>query len=159
MERYGFRESSRMLAGLMTGLMATILCVPAGAQRAVEAHPFYDVSREVTLKGTVSSVLRRCSAGMIMGSHLLLATSAGEVDASLGSWGLSGKNALSVRAGESIEATGVMKTMRERQVFVVRTVTVGGRVYPIRNEHGIPVSPQARERGSRQTASQNGGSL
>jgi hypothetical protein len=158
MGRNGLRESSRILAGLMTGLMVAILCMPAGAQRAAEGHPFYDISREVTLNGTVSSVLTRGSSGMIMGSHLLLATSAGEVDASLGRWGLSGKNALSVRAGQQVEVTGVMKTFGDRQVFVVRTVKVGGRAYPIRNEHGIPVSPQARERGSRRTV-QNGGSL
>lgn len=158
MGRNGFRESSRILAGLTTGLMAAILCVPAGAQRAVEGHPFYDISREVTLVGRVSSVLTRGSTGMIMGSHLLLATGAGEVDASLGRWGLSGKNALSVRAGQQVEVTGVMKIMRERQVFVVRMVKLSGRVYQIRNEHGIEVSPQARERASRQTV-QNGGSL
>jgi len=158
MGRNRFRESSRILAGLTTGLMAAILCMPAGAQRAVESHPFYDASREVTLHATVSSVLTRGSAGMIMGSHLLLATGAGEVDATLGRWGMSGKNALSVRAGQPVEVTGVMKIMRERRVFVVRTVKLNGWIYQIRNQHGIEVSPQARERATRQTA-QNGGSL
>jgi len=89
---------------------------------------------------------------MIWGSHLLLATTSGPVDASLGTFGLRGKGAVSVAAGQQVEVTGVMKTIKDKQVFLVRTVKAGGQVYTIRNEHGFPVSPQARERASRKTA-------
>jgi hypothetical protein len=91
---------------------------------------------------------------MIAGSHLLLETSAGIVDASLGRFGLRGNGALSVAAGQQIEATGVVKTIHDKSVFLVRTVKIGDQIYTIRNQHGFPVSPQARER-----ASQKGGSL
>jgi hypothetical protein len=74
------------------------------------------------------------------------------VDASLGRFGLLGKDAASVAAGQQIEVTGVMKTIKDKQVFLVRTVKAGGQVYTIRNEHGVPVPPQARERASRKTA-------
>jgi hypothetical protein len=124
------------------------------AQRAIEtrrAEPYYDVAKEVTLKGTVSSVLTKPSVGMIVGSHLMLETSSGPVDASLGRFGLRGKDSLSVSAGEPVEVTGVMKTLMGKQVFVTRTVSVGGRVYTMRNEHGIQVSPQARERAGQKT--------
>jgi len=128
----------------------------AQAQIAAEtrtARPFtYDVTQEVTLSGTVSSVLRKPAAGMIMGSHLVLATPSGPVDASLGRFGLFGKGAVSVAAGQQIEMTGVMKTIKDKHVFLARTVKAGGHVYLIRNEHGFPVSPQARERASRKTA-------
>ena len=73
-----------------------------------------------------------------MGSHLLFATSAGQVDASLGRFGLRGKGALSVVAGQQVEVTGVMKTIKSKQVFLARTVNVGGQVYTIRNAHGVP---------------------
>jgi len=120
----------------------------AGETRA--AGPLnYDVTQEVTLNGTVSSVL---------GSHLLLATTSGAVDVSLGRFGLRGKGALSVAAGQQIEVTGVMKTIKDKQVFLARTVKVGGEVYTIRNEHGVPLSPHARERASGKTA-QKGESL
>ena len=92
------------------------------------------------------------SAGMIMGSHLLLATPSGPVDASLGRFGLLGKGAVSVTAGQQIEVTGVMKTLNDKQVLLVRTVKTGGQIYTIRNQHGFPVPPQARERASRKTA-------
>jgi hypothetical protein len=151
-----------MLKQLFAGLCALALLslisplTPVQAQtRAIEtrhAEPYYDVNREVTLTATVSSVLTRPSAGMIMGSHLLLATASGEVDASLGKWGLQGKGALSVAAGEQVEVTGVMKTLMDKPVFLARTVRVGGQVYTLRNEHGIQMSPQARERAGQKTA-------
>jgi hypothetical protein len=82
----------------------------------------------------------------------VLATASGSVDASLGHFGLQGKGAVSVGQGQQIEITGVMKTIKGRQVFLARTVRVGAQIYTIRNEHGIPLSPQARERASRKTA-------
>src|SRR5712692_4292258 len=95
---------------------------PVQAQTAAietrPAEPYYDVAREVTLKGTVSSVLTKPSPGMIMGSHLLLVTASGEVDAGSGRFGLLGKGALAVAAGQQVEVTGVMKTLMGRQVFV-----------------------------------------
>jgi hypothetical protein len=147
-----------MIAGLLTGLLFAALAVSAIAQPASAPHPYYDQSQEVTLKATVSSVLARPSAGMIIGSHLLLQTPSGTVDASLGRFGLQGKGALSVTAGEQVEVTGVMKTLKNQQVFVVRTVKAGGQIYTMRNEHGIQVSPQARERAG-QKAVRNGREL
>jgi hypothetical protein len=113
-----------------------------------------NVSQEITLTGNVSRVLTKGAPGMIAGAHLLLETPAGIVDASLGRFGLRGNGALSVAAGQQIEATGVMKTIHAKSVFLVRTVKIGDEIYTIRNQHGFPVSPQARER-----ASQKGGSL
>jgi|SRR6202049_95251 len=123
-----------------------------GAVETRHAAPYYDITKEVTLKGTVASVVRKPSPEMIVGSHLLLATASGAVDASLGRFGLEGKGALSVAEGQQIEVTGVMKTLKGRQVFVARTVKAGGQVYMMRNEHGIPVSPQGRERAGQKTA-------
>jgi hypothetical protein len=158
MRRTCLKQPAGIIAGLLTGLLFVIVAVPLGAQPASEPHPYYDQRQEVTLKATVSSVLTRPSAGMIVGSHLLLETPSGTVDASLGRFGLEGKGALSVTAGEQVEVTGVMKTLKNQQVFVVRTVKVGSQVYTMRNEHGIQVSPQSRARAS-QNAARNGREL
>jgi hypothetical protein len=61
---------------------------------------------------------------------------------------LQGDGAVSVAAGQQIEATGVMKRIKDTSVLLVRSVKVGGEVYTIRNKHGFPVSPQARKRAS-----------
>jgi hypothetical protein len=145
----------QLFAGLcslaLLSLISPLMTVQAETKAVETRHaaPYYDVTKEVTLKGRVSSVVRKPSAGMIAGSHLLLTTKSGAVDASLGRFGLQGKGALSVTEGEPVEVTGVMKTLKDKQVFVVRNVTAGGQVYRIRNEHGIPVSPQSRERGQK----------
>jgi hypothetical protein len=124
---------------------------PAIATKAV--GPFsYDVSQKVTLSGTVSSVLTKPAAGMIMGSHLLFVTSSGPVDASLGKFAMLGDDALAVTAGQQIEVTGVAKTIKDRQVFLAGIVKAGSTVYVIRSKHGLVVSPQARERATRKTA-------
>jgi hypothetical protein len=151
-------KPTQLFAGLMTGLLFASLTLPLTAQPTRESHPYYDITKEITVTGTVTSVLTRASAGMIPGSHLMLTTASGALDASLGKWGLQGKGALSVSAGQQIEVTGVMKTIKDKEFFVARTVKVGGQTYELRNKHGVPFSPQSRERAS-QKAAQKGESL
>ena len=129
-------------------LLALIsIAAPAYAQSPAATGPvLYDVSKEITLSGKVSSLLEKPLAGMIMGSHLLLETASGMVDASLGRFALNGKDALSVSAGQPIQATGVMKTLQGQPVFLVRTIKVNDQVYAIRNKRGLALSAQARER-------------
>jgi DNA/RNA endonuclease YhcR with UshA esterase domain len=155
----------RIYAGSWAMSLAALflMAIPVHAQTAAatanSTRPLsYNISEEVTLKGTVSSVQDKPAKGMMMGSHLLLQTPAGTVDASLGMFGLRGKGALSVSEGQQVEVTGVMKTIRSQQVFLARTVKANGQTFVIRNEHGFPVSPQARERAS-QNAKQNGEGL
>jgi hypothetical protein len=149
----------RLFAGLwaLPFLALVSLTIPVHAQTAAStpnsARPFsYNVSEEVTLKGSVMSVLMTPARGMIMGSHLLISTPSGTVDASLGTFGLRGKGSLSVKVGDQIEMTGILKTMKNKPVFLTRLVKADNHVYTIRNERGFPVSPQARERLSQKSA-------
>ena len=143
-------------SGLMTFFVSAMLAIPVLAQSAGAPHPLrYDVANESTISGVVSSVLVKPAAGMIFGSHLLLTTPSGRIDVSLGRFGLQGKGALTVSAGEQIDVTGVMKTIKEQQVFLARTVKVGAETYTIRNEHGIEISPQARQRTDEQSGKGN----
>jgi len=144
--------------GSLTLLVVMLSAVPASAQStSAVLRPVgpmaYDVTKEATINGTVSSVLSKPAAGMLMGSHLLLKTSSGSVDASLGLFALRGKGALSVQPGQVVAVTGVMKIVNGKQVFMARTVKVGSQAYAIRNEHGIPVTPQARLRAAAQPES------
>jgi hypothetical protein len=140
--------STRAIARLLAGLLFTILIVPLNAQATRDCGQYYEVSQEITLSGVVSGVLTRPAPGTIMGSHLLLATVSGTVDISLGRWGLQGEGSLSVTPGQQVEVTGVMKHFANKKVFIARIVKLGDKIYTMRNEHGIPVSPQARERAS-----------
>jgi hypothetical protein len=123
--------------------------MPAHAQTAEGTPvsvvpPKYDIAREVTLTGTVSSVVKSTTSEMQMlgGSHLIVQTSSGKIDASLGGYTLKAEGALSVSPGQQVQVTGVMKTIRDQQVFVTRLVQVNGRVYRIRNEHGFVLAPE-----------------
>jgi hypothetical protein len=108
--------------------------------------PRYDVRQEVRLEGTVTSVVKRPTAEMRMemGSHFLVSTSAGTVDASLGRFALVGKGAMEVTSGQHVQLTGVMKTENGKQVFITRAVITSGHTYVLRNEHGFPYEPAAR---------------
>jgi hypothetical protein len=140
------RTGSRVISWVIIFLLGVMLAIPVVAQSAGAPHPFrYDIANESTISGVVTSVLEKPAAGMIFGSHLLLTTPSGRVDVSLGRFGLSGKGALAVTAGQPVDVTGILKTIKEQQVFLARTVKVGGETYTIRNEHGIEISPQARE--------------
>jgi len=150
-----FAKACELLWVLLVLLVSLFL--PARAQTAAtaakSAGPLtYDITREITLGGTVTSLLPKAPTGMISGSHLLLTTSAGTIDISLGAFGLKGKGALSVDLGQHIEVVGVMKNVTDKQILLARTVKAGARVYLIRNEHGIPVPPQARERAGKNNA-------
>jgi hypothetical protein len=150
-----FTKPIRMAAGLLTGLLFATLSVPLGAQPARQPHrEFYDISKEVTLSGTVSGVLAKAAPATLPGPHLLFATSSGKVDASLGRFALQGKEPLSAAPGKEVAVTGVMKTIRGQNVFVARIVKVDGKAYMLRNQHGVPMSPLSRER-----AAQKGESL
>jgi DNA/RNA endonuclease YhcR with UshA esterase domain len=136
----------RLFAGLLTSMLFASLAVPLGAQPATQTHPFYDIAHEVTLKGTVIDVIAQSPRGTIPGSHIVVETQSGAIDASVGKWGLQGKSAPVIAKGEEIEVTGVMKMLKEKQVFVTRTVKVGSQVYEMRNKNGVPFSPLSRER-------------
>ena len=133
------------LVCLVSSLRPAHAQTPAVATKTAATFS-YDISEEATIDGTASAILATPSVGMIPGSHLLITTLSGPVDVSLGVFAFRGKGALSVTVGQQVEVTGVMKTLRDKRVFLARTIKVGDQIYAIRNQHGIPVSPQARER-------------
>jgi|ERR1700691_724165 len=146
-----------LLIFLLSISYASAVKAQTSALATKAAGPFsYDVSQEVTLSGTVSSVRTKPTAGMIMGSHLLFVTSFGPVDASLGKFALLGDDALAVTPGQQVEVTGVAKMIKGRQVFLARIVKAGGTAYVIRNKHGFVVSPEARERAAARKTAEEG---
>ncbi len=125
---------------------AVVRAQSAATRTPSPVPPRYDVRQEVRLAGTVSSVVKRPTAElkMEMGSHFLVSTSAGTVDASLGRFALVGKGAMQVTSGQHVDLTGVMKTENGKQVFITRAVTTSGHTYLLRNEHGATYEPAAR---------------
>jgi hypothetical protein len=137
-------------------LMATCLATQANAQsKSTATRPTglfgYDVSKEVTLKGTVTSVGLKSEEGTVQRNHLLVATASGNVDANLGRFAFVGKEPLSVEPGQEVELTGVMTTQQGHEVFITRLVKSGSQTYTLRTERGFALSPQSRERMAEQS--------
>jgi DNA/RNA endonuclease YhcR with UshA esterase domain len=135
------------------GPLVLALCVfalPLHAQTSDTTKPVvhlrYDITQEITFTGTVSSVVG-ASAGETKrggGSHVMVQTTSGKVEADLGKYAMRGQGALTLKPGELIQLTGVMKTVRGQQVLITRLVQANSKVYKLRNEHGFTYHPVAR---------------
>ena len=140
---------SRKLQGLgLAALLAlTLNAGAAHAQAAAETTtksavpPRYDISKEVTLNATVESVPSKSTltqSGPKTG--FTLQTTGGLVQGALTPFVLNGSGAISITVGQHVQVTGVMTTMKNnKQVFVIRTLQMGGRTYAIRNDRGFPI--------------------
>ena len=138
------RELSVILNLCPLAMPTRMLTGEATAESSVP--PKYDITKEVTLTGSVSRVLKAATPEMNMlgGSHIIVTTNSGEIDAALGPFAMDGADAINVTPGQRIQLTGVMKTVRDQPVFVTRLVLANGRVYTIRNEHGFPITAERR---------------
>ena len=131
--------------GFATLLALALNAGPAYAQTTAAATTSaiplrYDVSKEVTFSATVQTVPSKSLQGRTQASGLMLRTTSGTVQASLTSFALNGKEALSITPGAQVQVTGVMKTLRNnKQFFLIRIIQIGGRTYAIRNEFGFPL--------------------
>ncbi|HXO04787.1 MAG TPA: hypothetical protein VN884_04050 [Candidatus Sulfotelmatobacter sp.] len=135
--------------GFATLLALALNATPAHAQATAATTtpaipPRYDVSKEVTLNATVLSVPAKSSHSLARNFGLVLQTSSGTVQGSLTQFTLSGKGALSITQGQQIQVTGVMTTtLNNKQLFLIRTIQIGGHTYAIRSEQGFPLQHPA----------------
>lgn len=137
--------------GLLSLLAISVLAVPSYAgntvpPKRVATVPRYNVSKEVTLEGTIRSVVSKPTVGMALGTHLMLATSKGPVDAHIGDFVFKGSHPLSVAAGQSVKVTGAMTTIKNKEIFLVRTIDTGGHLTTVRTAHGFLIVPGAKGR-------------
>jgi hypothetical protein len=136
-----------LLATLAISLLAEPLYAnePVAPRRTVIASR-YDVSKEITVQGTVQSLVKNPAPGTIMGAHLKVSTAQGVVDAHIGNHILAGRTPESFAPGQSVKLVGLMTTFNHQNVFLVRTIQTENRTITIRSEHGFLVGPSARTR-------------
>ncbi len=137
---------------LLASIVLLAIAVPIGAQTAARATvapaaPRYQASKEVTLAGSVLSVVTKPTAGMLLGAHVIVATPSGDVDGHLGAYAMKGANSFTLTPGERVQMVGVMSTAEGNRVFLVRTIQSGSHVYKIRNEHGALLRPVTKAQG------------
>jgi hypothetical protein len=122
------------LSMLAVGAKADTVTAP----KRVASVPRYDASKEITLEATVTNVVK-IKGGTLAGSHLVLSTSKGTLDGALGPFALRGVHAMPVASGDHVKVVGVMTTIHNLNVFLIRTVENGNHTYNIRNERGFPL--------------------
>jgi len=146
------------LAALSLALLPPVVHAQAAAVEAKPARPFgYDITKEVTLYGTVAGAPTKSTPETMNAFRFLLTTSSSTVNVNLVTFER-GERAISVAQGQQIEVTGVMKNPNGTRVLLARILKVGSRTYTIRNERGIPIAPQTKLRVAKKTH-QAGGAL
>jgi hypothetical protein len=152
----------RNIAGglcLLTALAISLLAAPLDADDSVAPvrtviAPNYDVSKEITLEGTVQNLVKKPAPGMIPGAHLIVSTGQGTVDAHIGNHVLADP-AASFGSGQAVKLVGVMMEVNHQSVFIVRTIQTEKRTIVVRNDHGFLMFPGSKT--SLAAASSTGG--
>jgi len=111
------------------------------ATAATTAPRIYDPKKEVVLNGTISELVSKPKAGLPLGQYLMLTTTQGQVAVHLGPYygRIAAENGLV--PGATIQVTGVPSSFAAGEIFLARTVVVGGKTLTIRSQNGIPVRP------------------
>lgn len=134
---------------LLTTLAISLLAAPIYADQAVALKRtvtagWYDVRKEVTLEGTVQSLVKSSAPTGFPGEHLMISTAQGTVDASIGRYLVAGRYAVPFNPGQSVKLVGMMIEVNHHSVFAVRTLQTGDRTITVRSEHGFLVYPGGR---------------
>lgn len=144
------KKATGGLCLLMT-LAIALLAVPLHANESVTLKRTviaskYDVSKEVTLEGTVQNLVRKPAPGAMVGAHLIVATAQGTVDAHIGDYVVTGRYATSFASGQAVKLVGVMTEFNNQNVLLVRTIQIENRTITVRSDHGFLVYSGANAR-------------
>jgi hypothetical protein len=110
------------------------------AQNTAEQRRSYDLSREVSLQGTVVSFAENSSAAPL-GARVVIQTASGQVDVHLGDGRLLQANHLTLAAGDSIRVIGENVPYGEGTQFFARMIQKGSQTLTLRSTRGFPLRP------------------
>lgn len=125
---------------------ALLVCGSAGAQTAsspsAQVLQSYSPSREVSLMGTVVKYDPGSTAAP-MGAHVLLQTSAGQVDVHLGNARLLQSGNLQLNSGDNLRIVGETVALGDISFFAARNVQKGTQAVLLRSRLGFPLAAGA----------------
>jgi len=133
-----------MVAGLLVSLMFAIMSIPLGAQPVPESRvrksfgPVYDAAHEIILNGDIQQVITNHVAGSPAGTHILVASPNGLVDAHLGPF-LSKEVQEALHTGAPVQIVGAMTSMHGKSYLLARELNIGGSIITVRSKHGALV--------------------
>jgi len=142
---------SILIAGLVADLLVAILAVPLFAQPAPGTRPaqgfgpVYDSAHEITLNGTIQTIVTAHVKGSPAGMHLLVTGPEGNVvDAHLGPF-LNKATREALQEGTPVRIVGAMTILHGKSYLYARLLTVNDRTITVRSTHGV-LSPMPSAR-------------
>lgn len=144
-------QPNRSSATWLACLLFAILAVPLNAQVASRSHLQtqsrfgYDKAHEITLNGTIQSVVSHSAPGAPAGLHLIVAGPQGAVDAHLGPY-LSKDIQQSLHSGMPVQIVGATERIHGKSYLLAREVIVDGRTITVRSANGFLVFGQGKSR-------------
>ncbi len=121
-----------------------LFSVGAAAQQKTQSAPqqrrSYELSREVSLQGTVVSFTQN-SATPPLGPHVVVQTASGQIDVHLGDARLLQANHLALAAGDSIRVIGEDVPYGAGSQFFARILQKGSQTLALRSTRGFPLRP------------------
>jgi len=127
-----------------------------GAQTAPPADAsLYQVAREVTLVGTVSSVVEDSKTGPL-GTHVMVQAASGVVDVHIGSAKYLSMNKLNLKSGDSVRILGENFAVGADTVFYARIVQDGTAAVAVRSPKGMPLWKNGKRLATNANANREG---
>jgi hypothetical protein len=127
----------RCVATALVAALAVAGSVSAQTAPQVQSS-LYQVGREVSLVGTVSSVVENSKTGPL-GTHVMVQSSSGLVDVHIGSAKYLALNKLNLKSGDSVRIIGENFTVGTDTVFFARIVQDGTAAVAVRSAKGMPL--------------------
>jgi hypothetical protein len=124
-----------------------LLCASAAAQQKAQSAPqqrrAYDMSREVSVQGTVVSFAENSSTAPF-GPHAVIQTTSGQVDVHLGDARLLKANQFTLAAGDSVRVVGENVPYGTGSQFFARILQKGNQTLTVRSTRGFPLRPASK---------------
>ena len=136
--------TSRSKAGILGLAIALGFCTIANAQEAKQQDTSqlrsYSVGRESSVIGTVVK-FDSASSTLPSGAHLIIRTSAGQMDVHLGNAKVLQAGHLELNPGDSVRIVGEPLALGDTTYFAARVVQKGAQVVAVRNTKGFLTTP------------------
>ena len=133
------RASKLLLSIFAIGLFSVAPAIAqSAAPEANSAVTPYDMTKEIKVQGTIQKIETSGGSGPI-GTHILIQTTDGVVDAHLGFGPAVKPSTLGITEGQSVAVIGMMQNLDGGSVLLARVLTTSSRVILLRSERGIPV--------------------
>jgi hypothetical protein len=137
------------------GVVVATAC-SVSAQTAPQAeNSEYQLGREVTLVGTVSSVIENSKTGPL-GTHVMVQSASGPVDVHVGSAKYLETNKVNLKSGDSVRILGESFRVGNDTVFYARIVQDGTAAVAVRSTKGMPLWKNGKRLAANTNANREG---